>query len=195
MIPRPPRLWRWMIDWITPRSAEGLRGDLDEEFVRCAQHRGERAARRWYRKQALDSALPLLGLSAIEKGPAASMALLTGVVAYIVAVTTIYGLLCLASSASGAPLAALSPGVFLTGWVFGGSATAGWLAAVGTSDRSEYQSVRAAAVATTASLLLLLGIDEPMSVLQQILVATLAVLGTAAGDALGSIHGRRRRAA
>ena len=57
----PPRWARWLVETTCPRrEREFLLGDLEEELRHLARTKGERAARAWYRRQALRSALPNL---------------------------------------------------------------------------------------------------------------------------------------
>lgn len=53
----PPRLATWLLERrLDPDAAESIGGDLIEEFGRRAAAHGERAARRWYTRQALSVA-------------------------------------------------------------------------------------------------------------------------------------------
>jgi len=60
--PRPPSLARTVIRLLTPPSDRAfVLSDLDETFEEVARNRGEEAARRWYRRQAITSVPALLG--------------------------------------------------------------------------------------------------------------------------------------
>ncbi len=58
----PPRLARALLALAARRAdRDFLLKDLEEEMTRVAQHEGRAAARRWYRRQAWTSVLPLIG--------------------------------------------------------------------------------------------------------------------------------------
>jgi putative ABC transport system permease protein len=54
---RPPRIWAGLLEWLLEETdAEAILGDLEEEYRETVvPRRGRRAARRWYRRMALDS--------------------------------------------------------------------------------------------------------------------------------------------
>jgi len=57
---RVPRISSWILGWVLTTYSDGpLLGDLEEEYRWLRRERGNTAARRWYRRQALRS-LPLL---------------------------------------------------------------------------------------------------------------------------------------
>jgi hypothetical protein len=60
-MPEPPAAWRLLVSLMTqPGQAGPILGDLAEEFTAIARESGNRAARRWYRRQAAKTALELL---------------------------------------------------------------------------------------------------------------------------------------
>jgi len=61
MTSKPPRLAVSLVELFAPiDSAEGVLGDLEEEFVGQLARSGLRAARHWYWRQALRTTLHLL---------------------------------------------------------------------------------------------------------------------------------------
>ena len=57
---KPPRVAAWLIELFAPMEcAEGVLGDLEEEFAGRLQQSGCRAARRWYRHQAVRTTVHL----------------------------------------------------------------------------------------------------------------------------------------
>ncbi|MFC1543636.1 ABC transporter permease [Gemmatimonadota bacterium] len=59
-LPRPPLVWRGLIRFLaTETDRSYLLDDLDEQFQHLAEREGLTAARRWYRRQALSSLLPI----------------------------------------------------------------------------------------------------------------------------------------
>jgi hypothetical protein len=57
----PPRLISWLLDLFVPTDqADSIPGDLVEEFTAKAAQAGARAARRWYRRQAVSTIAHLL---------------------------------------------------------------------------------------------------------------------------------------
>ena len=193
MTPTPPRAPRWLINWITPLSAEGLLGDLDEEFAARVRGQGRPSARAWYWRQVVRSLPHLLRLRAVETALAGRRTVPAGIIGCVLSLLLLYALLAFASYPNTAPLAELSPTAFLVLWVFGGSTLGAVLAAFGTPGVApEPSPSRVAAVGLTAALLLLLGIDEALSLGQQILIAALAVTGAATGDTLARRRPLRR---
>jgi hypothetical protein len=62
-MPEPPRLTSWLLDLFVPADqADSIPGDLLEEFTTKAAQAGVRAARRWYRGQAVNTIAHLLSL-------------------------------------------------------------------------------------------------------------------------------------
>jgi hypothetical protein len=61
MSPKPPRPAAWLVDLFAPgESAEGVLGDLQEEFTGRLTRSGHRAARHWYWRQAVRTTVHLL---------------------------------------------------------------------------------------------------------------------------------------
>ncbi len=61
MTSKPPRAAVWLVELFAPiESAEGVLGDLEEEFVGRLTRSGHRAARRWYWRHALRTAVHLV---------------------------------------------------------------------------------------------------------------------------------------
>lgn len=79
---RPPRIAERMLELVAPPAvADGLIGDLNEEFRSICLVRGEVAARRWYLSQAARSLLPILRLRAAEEELPAALAVHVGLIA------------------------------------------------------------------------------------------------------------------
>ena len=181
----PPSFSLWLIRQVTPPSAEGLVGDLTEEFVSRLRAEGPRRARTWFRFQVVCSIPALIRLRILERGRHVLLTFSGGIVAYLISLMALYGLFSLFSLPGEAPLGGLSAPAFLAGWVFGGSALGTLLAAwVVSSPSPEADPARVAAVGCTASLLLLVGIDEAMTMDVQVVIAAVAVGGALAGEAL-----------
>ena len=181
----PPPFFRWLIRRVTPPSAEGLLGDLTEEFVMRSRRDGPGSARTWYRWEVVHSIPALMRLRALEDGRHLVMTLCGGIVGYLAALAGLYALFSALSARGDAPLGGLSAPVFLSGWVFAGSALGTVLGAwVVPQSQPTAGPIRVAAVGLTASLLLLTGIDKSMTLPAQVLVASIAVGGAIAGETL-----------
>ena len=60
MTPKPPGAAVWFVELFAPiDSAEAVLGDLEEEFAGRVHQSGYRAARRWYRRQAVTTTVHL----------------------------------------------------------------------------------------------------------------------------------------
>lgn len=78
MTPKPPRTAVWLIEFfVPPATAEPAVGDLEEEFVSRVTRSGHRAARRWYRRQALRTTVHLVW-GAVRAEPWSTTALVLG---------------------------------------------------------------------------------------------------------------------
>ena len=61
MTSKPPRAAVWLVELFAPiESAEGVLGDLEEEFAGRLTRSGDRPARRWYWRQALRTTVHLV---------------------------------------------------------------------------------------------------------------------------------------
>lgn len=67
MSARPPRIARAVIRGLTPRADRPfVMADLDETFERLCRERGRGPARRWYRRQAATSVVPLVTARSVD---------------------------------------------------------------------------------------------------------------------------------
>jgi hypothetical protein len=90
MNPKPPRAAVWLVELFAPiESAEGVLGDLEEEFVGQLTRSGHRAARRWYWRQALRTAVHLVS-GAVRAAPWSTTA---QVLASLVVSLWLYGMM------------------------------------------------------------------------------------------------------
>jgi len=90
MTSKPPRLAVSLVELFAPiDSAEGVLGDLEEEFVGQLARSGLRAARHWYWRQALRTTLHLLW-GAVRVAPWLTTAL---VLASFIGASLLYGVL------------------------------------------------------------------------------------------------------
>jgi len=75
---KPPRVASWLVEVFAPMEcAEGVLGDLEEEFVGRVIRSGHRAGRRWYTRQALRTTVHLVW-GAVRAEPWSTTALVLG---------------------------------------------------------------------------------------------------------------------
>jgi hypothetical protein len=71
---KPPRAAVWLVELFAPiESAEGVLGDLEEEFAGRLTRSGHRAARRWYGRHALRTTVHL-AWGAVRAAPWSTLA-------------------------------------------------------------------------------------------------------------------------
>jgi hypothetical protein len=72
---RPPRAPAWLVElFASPQEADGILGDLAEEFSASIERNGEHVARRWYWRQAVRT-IGALAVSQWHSRPRATLAL------------------------------------------------------------------------------------------------------------------------
>ncbi len=188
MTAAPPRFARWLIERVAPAQAEGLVGDLDEEFQHRSETGGLHGARSWYWQQVRGSIAPLLALRLAGQARPMARALLVGALGYVAYLVALYSLLHALGEPGLGPLTRLDPALFLFLWVFDASLVGAFLAliALGSGDRRSRSTV-VCAIGVAASALLVFGIDESLGAAHVLLLTAVTFGGAWAGAALSTL--------
>lgn len=187
--PRPPRISEWIVRMLDPRDAVGAAGDLRDEFVREVERTGDVSeARRAYRRDVWGSVLPLLRMRARTIYTQALTGTAAGVLAELAWFVGVYAVLVALAEPGGRPLGDLSLVTFLVVWV-GGGAMIGGLTAGCISGREGLPAALIAGALVAA--FILIGLDEPASLLSGLAIVGVALGSAWLGGQLGSIGTRR----
>jgi len=175
----PPRAARLLLRALSAGIAEGILGDLDEVYRGRGSDSGRRAADRWYWQEVAVSSPYLVRLrfrDAVRECDL--MAVGAGVSAVAGWFLVFYMMIAILSPADSAPLGNLHPALFLVVWVVGAGVMGGFVSRWWARGRGSLASL---IVGLSVCFLLLLGIDEGLSIMRQISVCALVLSGARAG--------------
>lgn len=181
---RPPRLARWVATKLDSGSAEGLLGDLEEQFHEHAERVGNpEPARIEYCYEVACSLPPILLMRSRAFLASQALPSLVGSFSSVCWFIAAYFMIATLSGHGGRPLGDLRPLAFLGVWVFGSGVVGGF--AAGRVRPSAAGSARLV-VGLFAACLVLLAIDAPTALFGEIAVGLASISGAVFGAALGA---------